>query len=121
MLNNYLGNKSYFLINNFNLKEKDIDETLFKFQIEEEYVIKKFIKFLDKECGEKFNEKEFRRFFNPHPFQTEQDYEIYAIDEENILFIDGEYYFSYIAQGEDRLIYLTCESVLGSSDISFRF
>jgi len=121
MRENYMGNEKYFLIEKFDLEKISAEKVPFRYQIEEEYIIRKLLKFLNNKCEEDFNERKLRKLFKLNPYLTEEDYEIYELDGENYLFVDREYYMSYIAQGEDRLIYLTCESMINSERVTFRF
>ena len=117
MIGNFKGHNRYYLLEKFNhFGEVDI-APYFKEEVElDEY---RFLDFLNNYCNERFTEDELYDTFGC-VYVSSGGFALLTLDTNEYVFIDDEYYMSYLAEDINDVLYLVCVSRVDGGERYFR-
>ena len=105
MLNNFKGHSRYHLIDKFN-HFGEVNKPYFKEDADiDEYIFKNFLK---NYCNERLSEEAFYDIFGC-AYVSSGGFALVTLDTNEYVFIDDEYYMSYLAVEDDNM-YVVCIS-----------
>lgn len=107
MIHNFKGHNRYHLIENFNHCGEVSEPPYFKEDVEiDEY---RFLDFLNNYCNERFTEDELYNTFGC-VYVSSGGFALLTLDTNEYVFIDDEYYMSYLAEDINDVLYVVCVS-----------
>lgn len=117
MIHNFKGHNRYHLIEDFNHCGEVDEPPYFKEDAEiDEY---RFLDFLNNYCNERFTEDDFYTTFGC-AYVSSGGFALLTLDTNEYVFIDDEYYMSYLAEDINDVIYVVCVSLEDGRERYFR-
>lgn len=120
MISNFKGNDRYYLEDNFGDVEEVNRSSIKLVEFEDtDYVGERFYNFLVESCSEDLTYEEFIDMFGL-AYISCKGYGILTLDTNAWLFIDEEYYMSYLVMDEVMGVYVVCSSIEDEDKRYFR-